>query len=194
MTFTEASLTFGSLFLAALFAFYLDSIRERRGTRRWVHEYLGFWRTMLESFVDEREALRATIDKLDSVLGDWLDDTPEASEPDWSAIDGFNFSSAISLTPNLLGEGMSVVPSDLLRSMFILDAMIPGLASSSNSTLALYESEVRPLQLRRAWPLAPDQSRAVSLYRSEVSKVGVMMEALYTQLDDLVMRMQSHHI
>lgn len=105
MTWTEALLTFGSLFLAALFAFYLDSLRERRATRRWVHEYLGFWRTMLESFVDERDVIQTMMGSLDEVLADWLDDRPTTSAPVWSGIDGFKFSSAISMTPNLLGEG-----------------------------------------------------------------------------------------
>lgn len=85
---------------------------------------------------------------------------------------------------------MSVVPSDLLHSMFVLDAIIPGLTSCSRSVLTLYETDVRPLQLRHQWPLDPDQARVVALYRSEVAKVATMMESLHTQIDDLVSRMK----
>ena len=37
-----AALTFVSVFVAALLAFYLDGLRERRATEGWVKGYLGF--------------------------------------------------------------------------------------------------------------------------------------------------------
>ena len=44
MSLGEAFLTFVAVFVAALLAFYLDGLRERRATEGWVRDYLGFWR------------------------------------------------------------------------------------------------------------------------------------------------------
>ena len=48
MSLGDALLTFVSVFVAALLAFYLDGLRERRATRSWVREYLGFRRSTIE--------------------------------------------------------------------------------------------------------------------------------------------------
>jgi hypothetical protein len=58
MSLSGALLTFVSVFVAALLAFYLDGLRERRATQQWVKEYLGFWRDLLDSTAGEPRATR----------------------------------------------------------------------------------------------------------------------------------------
>jgi len=69
----DAALTFVSVFVAALLAFYLDGLRERRAARAWVREYLGFWRDILEQSATDREGNDAIMDRIDRALGRWLD-------------------------------------------------------------------------------------------------------------------------
>ena len=71
MSLGDAALTFVSVFIAALLAFYLDGLRERRATRAWVAEYLGFWRGLLESTAGEKEANEAGVRKVESALDGW---------------------------------------------------------------------------------------------------------------------------
>lgn len=192
MTWTEALLTFASLFLAGVFAFYLENLRERRATRRWVREYLGFWRQQFESFGAEKDANRRLFTRLDAALADWLE--PSGDPPDWDLVDGISFVSSIALTPNLFGEGMSAVPPDLLHDMFAVDATVPVLALESDTTMRLFESEIRPLKMRREWPLANEDARLVELYRSEMATAWTLVDAHYDQVDALLQRMRANGI
>jgi hypothetical protein len=91
----DAALTFVSVFVAALLAFYLDGVRERRATRAWVREYLGFRRVTLAGDAEMRQANDAMLGRIDEALGAWLDGV---DEPDWRYVDAVNFNSSFAFT------------------------------------------------------------------------------------------------
>jgi hypothetical protein len=186
-----AALTFASIFLAGVVAFYLDSLRERRARERWVHEYLGFWRRQLESIEGERERNQALFDRIDDTLGAWADGEEPA---DWDDVEVLNFTTPLSLTPILFGEGMSVVPPDLLTAMFELDTTLPGLSILSESAVRLFETEIRPMQMARRCPLAETERRFVERYRGKLRDTWRGYAALYDQLDGLLALMRAKGI
>jgi len=199
VSWNEAIIAFVSLFVGALLAFYLESLRERRATRRWVWEYLGFWRELMESFAEQKAVNLGLFDSVDAALGRLLpaDDAAAdgaadaAADTDWEAVDGLLFNSAISLSPSLLGEASAVVPADLMRSMVVVDAVVQHVKASSETTYSLYESLVRPLVLRRDWPMSAEQRRALALYRRDLALLRALIESLYDQLADLAKQMRA---
>ncbi len=191
MSWSDFLLTFVSLFAAALLAFYLESVRERRATRRWVWEYLGFWRDVIETFADEKDSNLELFDFVDAALDRLFTANEDVSEAEWESVDGLLFNSAVSLTPTLLGEASGVVPPDLLRRMFVLDALVQQVRANSQNTFTIFETFLRPLALDRPWPLSGAQVRSVALYRRELASLRSLVESLYVQLDELVQSMRS---
>ena len=165
-----AALTFVSVFVAALLAFYLDGLRERRATQRWVKEYLGFWRGMLGSNPEERAVNEAHLDRIDAALADWLDPGRSPRQPRWADIDTINVNNAIAFTPLLLSSGVSVVPADLLQRLFLADATAPALKGSSEWVTRLFETQIRPLVWARVDGLDDVQRHAVETYRAEFAQ------------------------
>jgi hypothetical protein len=178
MSLGDALLTFVSVFVAALLAFYLDGLRERRATRAWVREYLGFWRGMLDSRDDEGEgdANEAGVRRIETAVDAWLGSRPGA-EPVWTDIDAFNVNATVRFTPPLLGVGAGVVPPDLMNRLFMADATAPALGSQADFMIRLYEEEVRPLVLARVVPLEGRDRIVVELYRKEFLGVFEQMRA-----------------
>jgi hypothetical protein len=166
MSLGDALLTFVSVFVAALLAFYLDGLRERRATRRWVEEYLGFWRRLLDSTAGEREANDALGRRVDVALDAWLAGE-QGGPPAWGDIDAINMNATVRFTQPLLSVGASV-PVDLMQQLFVADALAPALGSRSTFVTRLFEMEVRPLLLAQVLPLEGQHRRAVELYRSEL--------------------------
>jgi hypothetical protein len=161
-----AVLTFVSVFVAALLAFYLDGLRERRATTRWVHEYLGFWRGLLQSTGDDGAVNEAAVHRIEGAIDGWL--AAEAGvRPAWQDIDAMNISATVEFTPPLLNTGASVLPSELMQRLFIADAMAPAMRALSDFVTRLFEAEVRPLVLAEVVPLDGQDRRAVELYRRE---------------------------
>ena len=186
MTWSEALLTFGSLFLAAVFAFYLDSLRERRRTKRWVFEYLRFWSERLRSYESERGQNMELFSRVDQALGQWLVDGPGAPEPEWVMIDAMSVNTPISFTPSLFGEALEVVSPQLLRSMFEVDAVLPQLRSHSEATVRLFEQMLRPLVLRRQHRLDDAERRAVEQFRREMQTVRALVQQFSDRVADVV--------
>ena len=147
MSLGDALLTFVSVFVAALLAFYLDGLRERRATRSWVSEYLGFWRGMLESSAGERDANETAVRRVEASLNGWL------------------------------ASGACVVPPELLQRLFVADASAPALVAGSDFVTRLFETEVRPLVLGRVVPLEGRDREAVDLYRREFVALFERMRA-----------------
>jgi len=129
MSLGDALLTFVSVFIAALLAFYLDGVRERRATRAWVREYLGFWRRMLQSAADERRTNEGMLGRIDEALGVWL--APGPQEPDWQYVDAVNVNNSFQFTPQLLGDAVGVTPPELMQLMFVADATSPALGGTA---------------------------------------------------------------
>jgi hypothetical protein len=183
MSVGDALLTFLSVFVAALLAFYLDGLRERRATEGWVRDYLGFWRTTLEAASGDRAANEEGLQRIDDALGRWLDLGSSGVEPEWADIDAVDVSSAISFTPPLLSSGASVVPRDLLRQMFVADATRPTLLRQAERVSRLFDSHILPLVLDRVTWLNPEQRHAVERYRAEYAGLRGQMHAFLDQLD-----------
>jgi hypothetical protein len=179
----DAALTFVSVFVAALLAFYLDGLRERRASQRWVREYLGFWRAALESDADDRHSNDAMLGRIDDALATWLDGSVE---PDWQSIDAVNVNNSFEFTPQLLGAGVGVVPADLLRRLFVADATAPALRGTAEVVTRLFETEIRPLALARVSSLEPAQHRAVELYRTEFGWLRTHLRGYGDQLDEIL--------
>src|SRR3954452_12079511 len=189
MSLGDAALTFVSVFIAALLAFYLDGLRERRATRGWVREYLGFWRGTLQSAADERGANDAMLGRIAVVLDAWL--VPGGPEPDWQYVDAVNVNNSFQFTPQLSGDAVGVVPPGLMRLMFVADATRPALASTADVGARLFESEIRPLVLGRVVDLDPTQQRAVELYRAEFGRLRELLRGYGDQLDGILREMVS---
>jgi hypothetical protein len=166
MSLGDAVVTFVSVFVAALLAFYLDGLREKRATERWVREYLGFWRGMLESSAGEREANEAAVRRVEAALDAWLGSGAGAA-PSWEDIDAITVNATVRFTSPLLSLGGSVVPPELMRRLFVADASAPALVAGSDFVTRLFEAEVRPLALGRVVPLIGRDREAVELYRRE---------------------------
>jgi hypothetical protein len=184
MSLGDALLTFVSVFVAALLAFYLDGLRERRATRRWVKEYLGFWRGMLQNAADERRANEGMLGHIVTALDDWL--APGGPEPDWTYVDAVNVNNSFQFTPQLLGDAVGVVPPELMRQMFVADATSPALRSTAEVVTRLFETEIRPLALARVVDLDAAQRRAVELYRAEFVRMCDLLRQYGDQLDKVL--------
>ena len=176
MSLGDALLTFVSVFVAALLAFYLDGLRERRATRAWIKEYLGFWRSLLDSGEEEREANAAGVRRVEAALDDWLAAGP-GSQPTWRDVDAININATVRFTGPLLSNGGSVVPPALLQRMFVADGSAPALTTQSDFVTRLFETEVRPLVLGRVVPLEGRDREAVELYRREFLGLFEQMDA-----------------
>jgi hypothetical protein len=185
MSFADAVLTFVSVFVAALLAFYLDGLRQRRATEGWVRDYLGFWRTTLDATTGERAGIEEGLQQIDDELGRWLDLGSSGVEPVWAAIDAVHVHSAISLTPLLLSSGASAVPGDLMREMFVADATSPVLLRRAESVARIFDDHVLPLVLGRVTWLNPEQRHAVERYRVGLGDLRVMMNGYLDQLDKI---------
>lgn len=183
MSLGGAFLTFVSVFVAALLAFYLDGLRERRATEGWVRDYLGFWRTTLDSVSGERAANEEGLQRIDDALGRWLDLGSSGVEPEWADIDAVNVNSAVSFTPPLLSSGASAVPGDLLRQMFVADATRPALLREAEGVSRLFDSHILPLVLDRVTWLNPEQRHAVERYRAVYGGLRAQMHTYLDQLD-----------
>ncbi len=179
MSLGDALLTFVSVFIAALLAFYLDNVRERRATRRWTREYLGFWRGVLERAQGDRGTNEEGLRRIQTALDAWLD----GAEPTWTDVDSVNVNSAVSFTPLLLSAGASAVPQQLLGQMFVADATSPALLRRSEGVSRLYEAHVLPLVLGEVVDLSPEQRRAVERYRAEFSGLREHMTGYLDLLD-----------
>jgi hypothetical protein len=179
----DAVLTFVSVFVAALLAFYLDGLRERRATEGWIRDYLGFWRSTLEAVSGERAANEEGLQRIDEALGRWLDLGSSGVEPEWADIDAVNVNSAVSFTPPLLSSGASAVPGDLLRQMFVADATRPALLRRAEGVSRLFDSHILPLVLDRVTWLNPEQRHAVERYRAEYAGLRAQMHTYLDQLD-----------
>jgi hypothetical protein len=166
MTLGDAALTFVSVFVAALLAFYLDGLRERRATQRWVREYLGFWRGLLEATADEGAGNEAGVRRIEAALDGWLAAGPGGA-PAWDDVDAMNMNATVRFTPALLNTGASVVPVELMQQLFMADAMAPAMTLQAAFVTHLFETEVRPLVLDRVAPLDGRDRTAVELYRRE---------------------------
>jgi hypothetical protein len=167
VTFGDALLTFVSVFVAALLAFYLDGLRERRATRAWVKEYLGFWRGLLETTAEEGAANETGMHRVESAIDGWLA-AGKDNRPSWSDIDAMNVNATVRFTPPLLNTGGSVLPAGLMQQLFIADALAPALSTRSEFVTRLFEAEVRPLVLAEVVPLQGRDLRAVEVYRREL--------------------------
>ncbi|WP_151081667.1 hypothetical protein [Nocardioides cynanchi] len=183
MSLGDAVLTFVSVFVAALLAFYLEGLRERRATADWVRDYLRFWRTTLESTAGEREANQEGLQRIDDALGRWLDLGSSGVEPVWADLDSVGVNAAITFTPLLLSSGVSAVPGELLRLMFVADASAPALLRRAESVARLFEAQVLPLVLSQVTWLQPEQRHAVERYRVEFAGLRAQMNDYLEQLD-----------
>jgi hypothetical protein len=183
MSLGDALLTFVSVFVAALLAFYLDGLRERRATRAWTREYLGFWRHVLDLASGDRNTNETGLGRIEAALDTWLADSE--IEPVWSDIQSVHANSAVSFTPLLLSSGASEVPQDLLAQMFVADATAPMVFRRSESVTRVFEAQVLPLVLERVVRLTPSQRRAVELYREEFVMLRDQMRVFMDQLDEI---------
>jgi hypothetical protein len=179
----DALLTFVSVFVAALLAFYLDGLRERRSARAWVTEYLGFWKGVLDRSSGDRASNDEGLVRIGAALDAWLADGPD--QPDWTHVDAVNVNTAVSFTPLLLSTGAGVVPKDLVGQMFTADATAPALLKRSESVTRLYDAHVLPLVLARVTTLTPEQRRSVERYRDEFLGLREHMHAYLDLLDDI---------
>src|SRR3954447_19515588 len=180
----DALLTFVSVFVAALLAFYLDGLRERRANRRWVREYLGFWRTTLEGAADDRHGNEGTLGLIDEALGVWL--ARGVGPPDWQYVDAVNVNGSVQFTPHLLGGAVGEISPELMQRMFVADATFPAVGATTEVVTRVFETEIRPLALARVVDLDPVQRRAVELYRAEFSRMRDLVRKYGDQLDDLL--------
>jgi hypothetical protein len=185
MSLGGAFLTFVSVFVAALLAFYLDRLRERRATDGWVRDHLGFWRTTLEAAMGERAALEEGLQRIDDELVRWLDLGSSGVEPVWDVFEAVHVNSAISFTPLLLSSGASSVPGDLLRRMFVADATSPAVLRRADGVSRLFDDHVLPLVLGRVTWLDPEQRHAVERYRAELGGLRADMNSYLDQLDQI---------
>jgi hypothetical protein len=183
MSLGDAFLTFVSVFVAAVLAFYLEGLRERRATESWVRDYLGFWRTTLEATRVERAANEEGLQRIDDALGRWLDLGSSGVEPVWTDLDSINVNTAITFTPLLLSSGVSAVPSELLRLMFVADATSTVLLRRADGVARLFDAHVLPLVLARETWLNPEQRHAVERYRAEFDGLRTTMTHYLDQLD-----------
>lgn len=184
MSLGDAALTFVSVFIAALLAFYLDGLRERRATRAWVREYLGFWRTTLQGAADDRHSSEGMLGQIDDALGVWL--APGSAEPDWQYVDAVNVNGSVQFTPHLLGSAVGEISAELMQRMFVADATFPAVGATADVVTRLFETEIRPLALARVVDLDPVQRRAVELYRAEFGRLRDLLRRYGDQLDVLL--------
>lgn len=185
MSLGDAALTFVSVFIAALLAFYLDGLRERRAARRWVREYLGFWRDTLEQSATSRDGNDAIMERIDRALGRWLDPPEGVSEPEWPDIDTVNLNTAVSFTPLLLSTGARSVPIGLIRQMFLADATVPALARRSEIVASVFYERILPLRLERVVHLSPEQRNSVEFFRLEFAGMRDQVEVYLDMLDGI---------
>jgi hypothetical protein len=179
----DALLTFVSVFVAAVLAFYLDGLRERRAARAWVREYLGFWRGVLDSSRGDRAANAEGLARIATALDTWLSEG--TAEPVWSDVDTVNVNTAVSFTPMLLSAGAGVVPKELVGQLFVADANAPALLRRSEYVTRLFDEYVLPLVLARVTALAPEQRRAVEKYRDEFAGLCDQMHHYLDLLDGI---------
>lgn len=184
MSLGDAVLTFLSVFVAALLAFYLDGLRERRATRAWVREYLGFWRGLLESTAGEGAANEAGFRTIDGALGGWLSGGA-GSPPTWDLVDAINVNAAVRFTPALLGAGGRAIAPELMQKLFVADALAPALQTRADFVQRLFETEIRPRVLDQVLPLDGRARRAVELYRRELAGLADQMRDYTTHLRDI---------
>jgi hypothetical protein len=184
VSFGDAVLTFVSVFVAALLAFYLDGLRERRATRRWVDEYLGFWRTTLQGAADDRHGSEGMLGLIDDALGVWL--APGPDEPDWQYVDAVNVNGSVQFTPHLLGGAVGEISPELMQRMFVADATFPAVRATADVVTRLFETEIRPLALARVLDLDPVQRRTVELYRGEFARMRNLLRQYRDRLDALL--------
>jgi hypothetical protein len=187
MSLGDALLTFVSVFVAALLAFYLDGLRERRATRAWVREYLGFRRATLARDAEMRQANDTMLSRIDAALGTWLGGV---HEPDWRYVDAVNFNTSFAFTRELLGTAVGVVPPDLMRRMYEADATAPALRGTAEFVARLFEAEIRPMALRREMMLEASQRRAVELYRAEFAHLRDLQRGYVEQLDVILLELE----
>jgi hypothetical protein len=179
MSLGDALLTFVSVFVAALLAFYLDGLRESRTTRTWTREYLGFWKGVLDRAQSDRGTNEEGLRRIEAALDTWL----AGGEPAWADVDSVNVNSAVSFTPLLLSAGASAVPQQLLGQMFVADATSPALLRRSEGVTRLYEAHVLPLVLAEVVDLSREQRRGVERYRAEFTGLRQHMSDYLDLLD-----------
>ncbi len=184
MSLGDAGLTFVSVFVAALLAFYLDGLRERRATDRWVREYLGFWRGLLQTTAEEGAANEAGVHRIEAAIDGWLAAGAGAG-PTWEDIDALNINATVRFTPPLLNTGASVLPAELMQQLFIADAMAPAMSTRSAFVSRLFEAEIRPLVLAEVVPLEGRERRAVEQYRREFLGLFEQMRAYSTHMEGI---------
>jgi hypothetical protein len=183
MSLGDAVLTFVSVFVAALLAFYLEGLRERRATEGWVRDYLAFWRTTLDASQGDRTGNEEGLQRIDDALSRWLELGSSGVEPVWGDLDSISVNSAITFTPLLLSSGVSAVPGDLLSLMFVADATAPTLLRRAEAVSRLFDGHVLPLVLGRVTWLNPEQRHAVERYRAEFAGLRSQMNGYLDQLD-----------
>jgi len=184
MSLGDAGLTFVSVFVAALLAFYLDGLRDKRATERWVREYLGFWRGLLQSTGDEGVANEAGMHRVEAAIDGWLAAGADGL-PAWDDIDAMNVNATVRFTPPLLNTGGSVLPPELMQKLFVADALAPALTARSEFATRLFETEVRPLVLAEVVPLEGQDRRSVELYRRELLGLFEQMRDYSTYLQEI---------
>ncbi|MGC4109128.1 MAG: hypothetical protein QM747_01580 [Nocardioides sp.] len=176
MSLGDALLTFVSVFVAALLAFYLDGLRERRATRGWVREYLGFWRGFMASRGDEEQQNATGVHQIEDALAGWLTArTPE--EVTWAHIDTMNVNATVRFTQHLLNESASLLPAELMNDLYVADATAPMLTARGQYVTRIFEAEIRPLVLDREVPLDGRDRRAVELYSGEFTALFQQLQA-----------------
>jgi hypothetical protein len=172
-----ALLTFVSVFVAALLAFYLDGLREKRATQRWLHEYLGFWRGFMDSLGDEGEQNEAGVRVIERALDEWLAGAGP-KQVEWGSIDAMNVNATVRFTGHLLSAASAgMLPAELMRQLFLADAMAPTLTARAQFVTRLFESDVRPLVLDRVAPIDGRDRRAVELYRHEFLGLFALLQS-----------------
>lgn len=171
MSLGGALLTFVSVFVAALLAFYLDGLRERRATERWVKEYLGFWRGMLQSAAAERADNDAVLTRVHDAVARWLTCAKSGQEPTWSDIDAVNYNNSISFTPLLLSAGSAWSRPSCSGSCSSPTPRVPPWAPTRTTP----SGSSRPSSGRWCWAasfdLAPSQRTAVEQYLAEFERL-----------------------
>ena len=191
MTWSDALLSFVSVFAAAALAFYLDSLRERRTTRRWVWEYLRFWRALLATLILEWRDVLELFDEMDRTLTLLTAGQDEPTQEQWERVDVFALNTTIVLTPPLLGEASGVVPPQVLHKLFLADEFFATVRNQAAHTAQMFESLVRPVVLRQVWPLEAEMQRGVGFYQRELAEFRSLLEQLARQLAELVAELQA---
>ena len=151
MSLGDALLTFVSVFVAALLAFYLDGLRERRATRAWVREYLGFRRATLAGDAElasgERRDARADR-RGPRLLARWrrrarLAVRRRRQLQHLLRVHGRSCSAQRSGSCRPISCGACTRPTPAL----------PAVRGTAEFVARLFEAEIRPLALGGSWPL-----------------------------------------